>query len=142
MRLLSARELVHEQVRGKAPNRSVSRLASDASCAIARGQDRLHTAVGVPNSLRTVGMGDELGLGNAERVLLLLRRGASRGSLRRSFPLRDASRDGDEIILLARAVPLRDPSRRQLWRLERGAFGARGGGASHCDGGVLFCPRL
>lgn len=93
------------------------------------------------NRLRSVGVGDQLGLGDAEGVLGLLRRGASRGSLVRGFPLGDAGRDGDEVVLLARAVPLRDPSWRQLRRLIRGAFGARGGGASHCDGGVFFLKR-
>lgn len=131
------------EARGTYTQSSVTRLSSDAPGALARRHHRLHPSVGVPNGLRAIRMRDELGLARyAVRVFLGLGGGAAGRGLGRDLPLGHAGRDGDKIVLLARAVPLCNPSRRELRRLVRGAFGARGGGAGHCDCGkgcVFLC---
>lgn len=111
-----------EGVHGHGPKTPIPRRPVHAPRAIR--QDGLHGAVGVPHRLRPVRVGDELGLGLAVGVLdLLARRVARLGGLGGRLPLRHARRELDVVVLLAVAVPLRDPARGQRRRGERGTFG-------------------
>lgn len=96
-------------------------------------QNGFHTTVRVLHCLGAVGVCDDLRTAarSSVRVVAARRGGAAGRSLGGSLPLRGASRDRDKVILLARAIPLGDPAGRQVGRFERGAFGARGGGACH-----------
>lgn len=86
------------------------------------------------DSLRAVGVCDELMLaGRPVRVFCAGGRRASRCGLGGRLPLRHAGGYLDIVILLAAAVPLRDPSGGELRWFERGAV-VGGGGASHLRG--------
>lgn len=125
------RELAEQRVLGNATKSSIPRRAVRAPVGVGRHQG-FHVAIGMLHRLRSVGMCNELLLvGHAVWVLGCLRGGAARGSLGGRLPLRDARGKLDVVVLPAIAVPLRDPTRRQLWWFERGAVVGRGG-ASHC----------
>lgn len=112
-------------------NTAIARGTTRAPCAL--GQDGLHGAVGVADRLRTVGMSDELRLGwGAVGMFDVLGRGAAReGGLGRRVPLRDAGGQLDEVILLAGAIPLRNPAGGQWRRGKRGTLGGGGRRSSH-----------
>ncbi len=57
------------------------------------------------------------------------------GRLGRGVPLRHARGELDEIVLLARSVPLGYPTAGERWRWEGRAIAAGGGRAGHCHEG-------
>lgn len=125
--LVTAQEGIH---RHAAETSSITSRTIRAPRAI--GHDGFHCTVGVLDRLRTVGVGDELGLGRAVRVLnLLARRVARLHSMGWNVPLRHARGELDKVILLARAIPLRNPAGGEIRRGIRGTLGAGGGRAGH-----------
>jgi hypothetical protein len=75
--------------------------------------------------LGAVRVGDELRLRGSVWVVDVLTRGVTRlDGLGGNLPLRHAGRELDEVVLLACAIPLRDPARWQVGRGVRGTLGA------------------
>lgn len=95
--------------------------------------------------LRAVRVRDDLRLEatdarRAIRVVRGLRRRVARGrGLGRGLPLRDARGQLDEVVLLAGAVPLRDPASGEWWRGVRGTLGAGGRRSCHGEDVVFVC---
>lgn len=90
-------------------------------------QDGLHGAIRMLDSLRAIGVGDELWLGRGAVWVVsdLAWRCTTGSSMRRDIPLRYTSGELYEVVFLAGAVPLCDPARVEWWRRERGTLGAR-----------------
>lgn len=76
--------------------------------------------------LATVRMGDDLGLRNTIGVVGRLSRCRAGGrGISRGLPLRDTRGKLHEVVLLARTIPLSNPTSREMGRGIRGAFSAR-----------------
>jgi hypothetical protein len=104
--------------------------------------DRFHSAIGMLDRLRTVWVRDELRLGGAVGVFdVLSGRVARLDSMGGNLPLRHACGELDKVVLLARAIPLRNPAGGQIGGSVRGAFGAGGRRPSHDRQKVVLCGR-
>lgn len=99
------------------------------------GHDGFHSPISVAEGLAAIWMGDDLRLmaRGTVGILDIRARGIARlCGFGRGFPLGDASRQLNEVILSARAIPLRNPTRGERRRGKRGTLSR--GGVSACHG--------